>query len=156
MDRVRSLFASRDYEAQENDGGATTRSSEASTPSSAERGAIAEALDATTLSWSTRIQGFLACFAIGVFIALLGAVMFSITWNLFTFGILYTLGNVVAIASTMFLMGPVKQVWKREKQSIYMYVSCDAINFCGLCSVHMCCMSKRSTIHNLRRDCLVV
>ncbi len=115
MDRVRNLFAgASNYEAQEDDAGGATAGSatatEASTPSGAERGAIAEALDATTLSWSTRVKGFLICFGIGVFIAVLAAVMFSITFNLFTFGVLYTLGNVVAIASTLFLMGPVNQV----------------------------------------------
>lgn len=36
--------------------------------------------------------------------------MFSLTFNLFTFGILYTLGNVVAICSTLFLMGPMNQL----------------------------------------------
>ncbi len=64
MDRLRNMFASRNYESQDNDGvggGGSASNTEASTPSSgaagaAERGAIAEALDATTLSWSTRIQ----------------------------------------------------------------------------------------------------
>ena len=46
----------------------------------------------------------------GVFICLLSSVMFALTLNLYSFGILYSLGNVVAIASTMFLMGPVKQL----------------------------------------------
>ena len=41
---------------------------------------------------------------------MLSTLMFALTYNLYTFGILYSLGNVVAIASTMFLMGPVKQV----------------------------------------------
>ena len=41
--------------------------SAAATPSAeqAERGMIAEALDMTTLSWSTRVQGFAACFVLG-------------------------------------------------------------------------------------------
>ncbi len=78
MDRVKSLFSGRNYEAQEDEGNinansnsGTNNSSSAATPNSAdaERGFIAEALDASTLSWSTRIQGFMACFVIGVFIA---------------------------------------------------------------------------------------
>ena len=48
---------------------------------------------------------------VGVCISLLGAIMFALNpLNLSTFAILYTLGNVVAIASTLFLMGPMKQV----------------------------------------------
>ena len=48
---------------------------------------------------------------LGVCISLLGAIMFALNpLNLSTFAILYTLGNVVAIASTLFLMGPMKQV----------------------------------------------
>lgn len=80
----------------------------ANTPN--ERGVIQEALDTSSLSWSTRVQGFAACFVIGLFISILATVMFSITLNLYTFGILYTLGNVVAICSTLFLMGPVNQI----------------------------------------------
>jgi hypothetical protein len=49
---------------------------------------------------------------LGIFISILACVMFSITLNMVTFGILYTLGNVVAIASTLFLMGPLNQVSK--------------------------------------------
>ncbi len=75
-----------------------------------ERGIIAEALDASTLSWKTRVQGFAICFVLGVFISILATVMFSLTLNLATFGILYTLGNIVAISSTLFLMGPMNQV----------------------------------------------
>ena len=57
------------------------------------------------------LKGFAACFVLGVCISLLGAIMFALNpLNLSTFAILYTLGNVVAIASTLFLMGPMKQV----------------------------------------------
>ena len=56
-------------------------------------------------------QGFAVCFVLGVCISILGCIMFALNpLNLSTFAILYTLGNVVAIASTLFLMGPMKQV----------------------------------------------
>ena len=55
------------------------------------------------------IKGFFLLIS-GVFICLLATIMFSLTFNLYTFGILYSLGNVVAVASTMFLMGPFKQL----------------------------------------------
>ena len=47
-----------------------------------DRGFMAEALDASTLSYSTRIKGFAACFILGVFVSILASVLFSITWNL--------------------------------------------------------------------------
>ena len=75
-----------------------------------DRGFISEALDASTLSYSTRIKGFIACFVLGVGISVLSSVIYALTWNLVSFSILYTLGNIVALASTCFLMGPVKQI----------------------------------------------
>lgn len=75
-----------------------------------ERGFVDQALDASTLSYGTRIKGFAICFALGVFLSLLSSILFSITLNLTTFAILYSLGNVVALSSTLFLMGPVAQL----------------------------------------------
>ena len=75
-----------------------------------ERGFVAEALDASSLSWSTRIKGFAACFILGCVISILSSVLFALTYNLVTFSILYSLGNIVALSSTLFLMGPVNQV----------------------------------------------
>jgi len=75
-----------------------------------DRGFVAEALDASTLSYSTRIKGFAACFVLGVAISILASVLYCLTWNLVTFSLLYTLGNAVALASTMFLMGPMSQI----------------------------------------------
>ena len=115
MDKLRGML-SRNYSTQENeaDGSSpsTAATSSAATPNAdtAERGMIAEALDASSLSWTTRMQGFAACFVLGVVSSLLACVTFSLTFNLFTFGVLYTLGNVVALGSTLFLMGPVKQI----------------------------------------------
>ena len=65
-----------------------------------------------SFSYSTRIKGFIACFVLGVGISILSTVIYSLTWNLVSFSILYTLGNIVALASTCFLMGPINQVKK--------------------------------------------
>ena len=65
-----------------------------------------------SFSYSTRIKGFIACFVLGVGISILSTVIYSLTWNLVSFSILYTLGNIVALASTCFLMGPVNQIKK--------------------------------------------
>ena len=62
-------------------------------------GFVAEALDASTLSWGTRIKGFLACFVIGVFISVLSSVLFALSFSLSTFAILYTLGKAKNIHS---------------------------------------------------------
>ena len=51
-----------------------------------DRGFISEALDASTLSYSTRIKGFIACFVLGVGISVLSTVIYALTWKL---------GNVV-------------------------------------------------------------
>ena len=77
-----------------------------------DRGFISEALDASSLSYSTRIKGFVACFVLGVFVSLLSTVLYALTFNLVTFSILYTLGNVLALTSTCFLMGPLNQIKK--------------------------------------------
>ena len=47
-----------------------------------DRGFVGEALDASTLSYSTRIKGFAACFVLGVAISILASVLYCLTWNL--------------------------------------------------------------------------
>ena len=74
-----------------------------------ERGFVDQALDASTLSWSTRIKGFAICFGLGLFISILGTIMIY-TGSTTKFAILYSLGNIVSICSTFFLMGPVAQI----------------------------------------------
>jgi len=75
---------------------------------------ITEISDATRLSWSTRIKGFIVCFCLGVFFSILGMIML---WKKITlFAIFYSLGNVTALASTCFLMGPMKQLRNMFKE----------------------------------------
>jgi len=74
-----------------------------------ERGFVDQALDASTLSWSTRIKGFAICFGVGVLISILGSIMLY-TGSVTKFAILYSLGNIIALCSTCFLMGPVAQI----------------------------------------------
>ena len=52
-----------------------------------------------------RLYGFLGCFAAGVFVTLLSTV-FVWTGNFTGFGVAYSTGNLLAIASTFFIMGP--------------------------------------------------
>uniref|UniRef100_A0A8C6P5G0 Vesicle transport protein n=1 Tax=Nothobranchius furzeri TaxID=105023 RepID=A0A8C6P5G0_NOTFU len=68
-------------------------------------------LEASSLSWSTRIKGFIACFVVGAACTVLGVcVLFLPKIGLTLFIVFYTFGNICALCSTMFLMGPVKQL----------------------------------------------
>lgn len=78
-----------------------------------EKGIMTQISDASTLSWSTRLKGFIGCFVTGILLSLLGSfLMFTPKNGMILFGVFYTLGNVVALISTCFLMGPVNQVKK--------------------------------------------
>ncbi|XP_062982972.1 vesicle transport protein SFT2B [Elgaria multicarinata webbii] len=74
-------------------------------------GPLAEVVDASSLSWNTRIKGFIACFGIGVLCSILGT---GLLWiprkGLILFVVFYTLGNISSIGSTIFLMGPMRQL----------------------------------------------
>ncbi|XP_034249411.1 vesicle transport protein SFT2B [Thrips palmi] len=73
---------------------------------------LSPVLDAATLSWSTRIKGFIICFVIGIFLSLLGSIALFLHKGMAVFAIFYTLGNITSLASTCFLMGPVNQMKK--------------------------------------------
>jgi len=94
---------------------------------------ITEISDATTLSWSTRIKGFIICFCIGVLLTILAMIML---WrDLKLFAVFYSLGNITALASTCFLMGPMKQLRNMFKEkrliaTIIMLV-CLALTLCA-------------------------
>ena len=85
---------------------------ESATITEDDRGFITETLDYTTLSYSTRIKGFIACFVIGVILSILSTIIYALTWKLAIFSVFYTLGNITALCSTLFLMGPVNQIKK--------------------------------------------
>ncbi|KAM4602221.1 SFT2 domain containing 2b [Polymixia lowei] len=66
---------------------------------------------ASTLAWGTRVKAFIACAVLGVVCSILGSCLLWVpTAGLALFAVLYTLGNICSLASTMFLMGPVKQL----------------------------------------------
>uniref|UniRef100_A0A3P9PX08 Vesicle transport protein n=1 Tax=Poecilia reticulata TaxID=8081 RepID=A0A3P9PX08_POERE len=67
--------------------------------------------EASTLGWGTRIKGFIACFVVGASCTVLGVCMlFLPKVGLTLFIVFYTFGNICALCSTMFLMGPMKQL----------------------------------------------
>ncbi|XKL68825.1 hypothetical protein PGB90_006594 [Kerria lacca] len=65
-----------------------------------------------TLSWSTRIKAFAICFVIGILLSLLGSLALFLNKGLALFAVFYTVGNIVSIASSCFLMGPLNQLKK--------------------------------------------
>uniref|UniRef100_A0A3P8W361 Vesicle transport protein n=1 Tax=Cynoglossus semilaevis TaxID=244447 RepID=A0A3P8W361_CYNSE len=72
-----------------------------------ELGLTAQVLDASTLSYSTRVKWFAITFAVGVLCSILGTALLFLSTKLFA--VFYTLGNIAAL-STCFLMGPLKQL----------------------------------------------
>lgn len=53
----------------------------------------------SSLEWSTRIKGFIACFVIGIFFSLMGAtaLVLPLPRRMAVFGIFYTLGNITSL-----------------------------------------------------------
>ncbi|CAH1959299.1 unnamed protein product [Acanthoscelides obtectus] len=84
-----------------------------------ESGIMSQLDDASTLSWSTRIRGFLICFIIGILLSFLGSFALFLHKGLGIFAVFYTLGNIVSMLSTCFLMGPFNQVKKMFASTRY-------------------------------------
>ncbi|XP_018605383.2 SFT2 domain containing 2a isoform X2 [Scleropages formosus] len=67
--------------------------------------------EASTLGWGTRVKGFIACFVIGVICSVLGVCLLWVPRiGLVLFIVFYTFGNLASLVSTMFIMGPLKQL----------------------------------------------
>jgi len=67
----------------------------------------------SSLSYSTRIKGFIWCFVLGFTLSILGAGLLFLPKGLALFAIFYTLANLTSMMSTLFLiflMGPWKQL----------------------------------------------
>lgn len=68
--------------------------------------------ESTTLGCTTRLKLFAICFIVGILLSFLGSFALFLNKGLSVFAIFYTLGNIVSMASTCFLMGPFKQIKK--------------------------------------------
>ncbi|XP_035300905.1 vesicle transport protein SFT2B isoform X2 [Cricetulus griseus] len=78
---------------------------------SEDHSSLSEVVESSSLSWGTRIKGFIACFALGILCSLLGTFLLWVPKKgLSLFAVFYTLGNMASIGSTIFLMGPLKQL----------------------------------------------
>lgn len=73
---------------------------------------VTQISDASTLSWSTRIKGFAICFVLGAGLSILGSCLLFMKNGLTIFAVLYTIGNILSLSSTCFLMGPCNQLKK--------------------------------------------
>ncbi|XP_054242621.1 vesicle transport protein SFT2B [Indicator indicator] len=72
---------------------------------------LSEVIEVPSLSWGTRMKGFVACFAMGCLFSILGScLLWAPRKGLTLFAVFYTLGNIASIGSTLFLMGPMKQL----------------------------------------------
>jgi len=67
--------------------------------------------EVTTMNWNTRMQAFLGCFVLGLICSLLGSVLL-LKAKMTGFCILTSLGSILSLISTCFLMGPFKQLKK--------------------------------------------
>ena len=75
-----------------------------------ERGLSDDLNDATTLSWKNRLRAFCACYILGTLCALFGCCSLWIPIHgMMIFAGFYTGGNLISLASTCFLKGPLKQ-----------------------------------------------
>ncbi|RNA28115.1 vesicle transport SFT2A [Brachionus plicatilis] len=76
-----------------------------------ETGIMDELWKNSSLSWSTRIKGFVFLFVFGYLISFISTSLL-LTIGLVPFAVLYTIGNMCSMLSTLFLMGPVSQLKK--------------------------------------------
>ncbi|TKS85412.1 Vesicle transport protein SFT2A SFT2 domain-containing protein 1 [Collichthys lucidus] len=63
-----------------------------------ELGLTAQILDASSLSYSTRVKWFVICFAGGILCSILGSALLFLPNGIKLFAVFYTLGNVAALA----------------------------------------------------------
>ncbi|EDM09334.1 similar to RIKEN cDNA 2010005O13, isoform CRA_b [Rattus norvegicus] len=61
-----------------------------------DRSGLSEVVESSSLSWSTRIKGFIVCFALGILCSLLGTLLLWVSRK-GLFAVFYTLGNITSI-----------------------------------------------------------
>ncbi|XP_053524733.1 vesicle transport protein SFT2A isoform X1 [Artibeus jamaicensis] len=77
-----------------------------------EQGLTSQVLEGSSLSFNTRLKWFAICFVSGIFFSILGTGLLWLPGGIKLFAVFYTFGNIAALASTCFLMGPMKQLKK--------------------------------------------
>ncbi len=69
------------------------------------------------LSARQRLYGFGICFVLGIAMSIMSTLSFIGGVNLAMFGVFYTLGNLCTIGSSLFLMGPLRQLKAMTKKN---------------------------------------
>ncbi|KAM4771445.1 vesicle transport protein SFT2A [Rhinophrynus dorsalis] len=102
-----------------------------------EQGLTTQVLDSTTLGFGTRVKWFAICFACGIACSILASILlFFPPAGVKLFAVFYTLGNIAALASTCFLMGPMKQLKKMfEPTRLIATIVMLVCLICTLCAV---------------------
>ena len=73
-----------------------------------------------SLTVKQRIYGFLGCFIFGMILSFLSiGGIFGALMNPIRFAIIYSLGNLCSLGSTMFLIGPMRQLKRMFKKTRY-------------------------------------
>jgi hypothetical protein len=62
-----------------------------------------------SMTYTQRLYGFGICLGLGILISILSCV-FIFFLNFTGFGVMYTFGNLCSIGSSLFLMGPLRQI----------------------------------------------
>eukprot|EP01108_Squamamoeba_japonica_P006985 TRINITY_DN57_c0_g1_i1.p1 TRINITY_DN57_c0_g1~~TRINITY_DN57_c0_g1_i1.p1 ORF type:complete len:170 (+),score=25.80 TRINITY_DN57_c0_g1_i1:124-633(+) len=73
-----------------------------------------------TCSYKTRLYGFIACVCLGMCISFISFLSFgTVATRPAQWATLYTLGNIVSLAATFFLVGPMRQIRQMTKPTRY-------------------------------------
>lgn len=70
-----------------------------------EQGLTAQVLDASTVSFNTRLKWFAICFLSGIFFSILGTGLLRLSGGIKLFAVFYTFGNIAALARYVWKFG---------------------------------------------------
>ncbi|VDK71382.1 unnamed protein product [Onchocerca ochengi] len=73
----------------------------------------------SSLSWDLRVQYFLGCLCLSVICSLAGSALLF-TWRITGFTVMVSLGSILSLFGTCFLMGPLKQLQKMFEQGRFL------------------------------------
>ncbi|KAB0381141.1 hypothetical protein FD755_008925, partial [Muntiacus reevesi] len=83
-------------------------------------------LDASTLSFNTRLKWFAICFVSGIFFSILGTGLLWLPGGIKLFAVFYTFGNIAALASCL-VMGTVRCPAAQQLIPLFICVMCTPV-----------------------------
>ena len=110
-----------------------------------------------TLTVKERIYGFLTCFIIGMVLSIfsVGGILGAIS-NPKKLAVVYSLGNLCSLGSTMFLVGPMKQVKRMFKKTRFIASSLFLLSLIGTLVFVFFFYEKKTSWHKLFLLLLVI